>query len=234
MRNPWFQFKQFKINQAKSEMKLGVDSVLLGSWTKIEKPNRILDIGTGTGVLALMMAQKTTDSIIDAIDIDALSVEQANENFQISKWNERLSAIHTSLQNFKPSYKYDFIISNPPYFRNSQKNLSQRKTQVRHTDSLDYAELIKFVNHYLSENGTFSFVFPYSEFHYVKSILDSYGLCVNNELQVQGKENGEIIRLCLLVSRVCEEKTVVKIHVRDEKSGVYSKEYKKITDKFYI
>src|ERR1051325_1482144 len=115
MRNQSFAFKEFTIRQDKCSMKISTDSVLIGAWAEAAKAKTILDIGTGTGVIALMLAQRSSAKI-DAIDIDLNSVQQAKENFQQSKWKSRLKVHHTSLQDFYPLNIYDIIVSNPPYF----------------------------------------------------------------------------------------------------------------------
>src|SRR5687768_11535371 len=114
MRNSVFAFKEFSVNQDKCSMKLGTDSILIGAWAKSDRPKRILDIGTGTGVIALMLAQRT-NAEIDAIDIEYAAHVQAKENFSASKWSQRLNTFHCSLQEFAPDKKYDLIVSNPPY-----------------------------------------------------------------------------------------------------------------------
>lgn len=162
----YFQFKQFKVKNVASAMKLGTDSVLLGAWLSIdESEKRMLDVGTGTGVVALMAAQKVSGNKgvqIDAIDIDKESVEEAAHNFLISPWSDILSVKEIPLQMLK-GVKYDHIFSNPPFFVDSLKAPSARRSNTRHTDSLPFGDLIKGIITLLNVKGKFSLILPCDE-----------------------------------------------------------------------
>ncbi|MFM2293328.1 MAG: hypothetical protein RIS29_3141, partial [Bacteroidota bacterium] len=152
MANPFFRFKQFTVFHDRCAMKVGIDGVLLGCWTNVADTSMVLDIGTGTGLIALMIAQRT-DAHIDAIDIDEGAFEQAMINVQASPWSSRLNVVLSSLQDFVSDKKYDLIVSNPPYFINSLKNPDEQRTTARHTDSLTHEELIDQCIPKLTEGG---------------------------------------------------------------------------------
>lgn len=162
MRNAVFAFKQFTVNQDKCSMKLGTDSVLIGAWAKTNKAKKILDVGTGSGVIALMLAQRS-DADIDAIDIEYAAHVQAKENFAESKWSKRLTSYHSSLQEFSPGKKYDLIVSNPPYFPLPKSHSEKEGIQARFTHLLSFSDLAEHVVRLLSAKGTFCVVFPVHE-----------------------------------------------------------------------
>ena len=135
MQTPPFRFKQFSVAHDRCAMKVNTDGVLLGAWTDVDDARAILDIGTGTGVIALMMAQRRAAAIIDAIDIDESAFGQASENFLNSMWSDRLYTHNISLQEYFPAKKYDLIISNPPYFIDDYKTESHQKNIAKHSVS---------------------------------------------------------------------------------------------------
>jgi tRNA1Val (adenine37-N6)-methyltransferase len=158
--NQPFRFKQFAVAQSKCAMKVNTDGVLLGAWADVSNAKQILDVGTGTGVIALMMVQKNLIANVDAIDIDADAFLQAKENFEQSAWRDRLLAYHVSLQNFHPTIRYDIIITNPPYFVDDTKTGNQRKNVAKHSIELSYADLLVGVSRLLTEDGKFFVVLP--------------------------------------------------------------------------
>ena len=166
MLNKHFQFKQFSIQQNKTAMKVGTDGVLLGCWANINyNPFSILDIGAGTGLIALIMAQRSSADLIDSIELNDDAFEQTVENFEQSDWGDRLFCYHSSLQEFVEEIedKYDLIISNPPFYTSTYKELSEERAMARHTDSLPYSDLLEGTSKLLSENGTAAFIIPFSE-----------------------------------------------------------------------
>lgn len=195
----YFKFKQFKVKNVSSAMKLGTDSVLLGAWAPLhDGDRRVLDIGTGTGVVALMIAQRISHQegvSIDAIDIDLPSVEEASHNFEISPWSGSLHALHTPLQEFSPDQRYDLIVSNPPYFVDSLKAPSLRRSNTRHTDSLPHIDLISSAFRLLKEGGRLVVILPKEE---------GEAFVKDAELYHVGK--GEGMRLAL--RRLCKVSTV--------------------------
>ena len=159
-----FRFRQFTIHQDKCAMKVGTDAVLLGSWVDPKNAHQILDIGTGTGLIALMLAQKSSAEI-DAIDIDESACQQAKENFRISPWFSRVKIYHHSLQGFSETSekKYDLIVSNPPYFHHASKPPEEARLNARHNDQLSFSELIAGVKKLLTDNGRFCLILPCKE-----------------------------------------------------------------------
>ena len=160
-----FRFKQFIVNDDRCAMKVGTDGVLLGAWTPLttndQRPTTILDIGTGSGLIALMLAQRCPPAHIDAIDIDPDAVSQAADNFAASPWSDRLHAQCTALQKYQISnIKYQIITSNPPYFVDSLKNPDKLRQTARHTDTLSYSDLLSGAARLLADNGTFAVILP--------------------------------------------------------------------------
>lgn len=158
-----FRFKHFQVNNERSALKVGTDAVLLGAAMSLpdRRPLRLLDIGTGTGVIALMAAQRLGDGFhIDAIDIDAASAEEAAGNFEGSPWAGKLDAVNVPLQDFRPSGSYDLIFSNPPFYENSLENPDAREAAARHTGSLSYRDICSFAAENLTPDGTVSLILP--------------------------------------------------------------------------
>lgn len=161
-----FKFKEFTIHQDKCAMKIGTDGVLLGAWASLKHhPNSILDIGTGTGIIALQMAQRSNAEIINALEIDNNAYEQAVENFENSDWGDRLFCYHASLQGFTDEIdeKYDLIVSNPPFYNDEFETKNEARNKARFTSSLSFGELIELVSKLLYKDGIFSVIIPFKE-----------------------------------------------------------------------
>ena len=186
MKNTYFQFKQFIIHQGKTSMKVCTDSCLFGAWVakileeKQMEPKNMLDIGTGTGLLSLMLAQKTTGSI-DAIEINQSSFEEASANFSESKWPTRLQAHHVDLNDYGTNIKYDLIISNPPFFENDLMSNNSEKNLAKHDSGLTLENLLTKVTGMLTPNGYFAVLLP---FHRIAQFID---LAQENEFYLQEK-----------------------------------------------
>jgi len=160
MGNSWFQFQQFRINQDRSAMKISTDAVLLGALAKAENPVQILDIGTGTGVIALMLAQRFPQAKITALELDDEAAGQARENFEESSFADRLKVFAMRIQDFESTLKFDLIVSNPPYFPDHLKSSDQKRNQALHTDQLSFEELLQKSSELLSEKGSFWVILP--------------------------------------------------------------------------
>lgn len=178
MPNHYFKFKQFTIYHDRCAMKVGTDGVLLGAWTNVENVKNTLDIGTGSGLIALMLAQKNKSILIDAIDIDSDAVEQARENVMASPFSSQIRCLNTSLQEYISicDQKYDLIVSNPPYFEQSLKSPKENRSMARHADSLSVDELIKISSKLLTPDGRLSVIYP---FEYKDFLLQQHSLFVN-------------------------------------------------------
>lgn len=160
MSNPYFEFKQFTVWHDRCAMKVGTDGVLLGAWVKADNPKRILDIGTGSGLIALMVAQRFESAQVEAIDIVEEAVTQANENFARSPFANRLCAYHIALQEWETKEKYDLIVSNPPYYKNSLVCPNETRSYARHNDMLAFVDLFEHSDRLLAEEGVLAFVIP--------------------------------------------------------------------------
>lgn len=235
MANSYFNFKRFTINQDRCAMKVGTDGVLLGAWAMVGNEEcSILDIGTGSGVVALIVAQRNENAIIDAIDIDAEAVEQAADNFELSPWGNRLSAQCSPLQEYNPSKKYKYIISNPPYFINSLKADGGRAV-ARHTDTLSYDDLIEGVLRLLDENGVFTAIFPYVESNIFVALAASKGLFCNKRLEVKGAANKSVKRVLLCLSRNrIEDLPIDTLIIENGERHIYTPKYIELTKDFYL
>ncbi len=233
MSNNYFQFKHFVINQENCAMKVSTDGVLLGSWANVEDVTSILDIGTGTGLLALMMAQRTL-ARIDAIEIEPSAFRQAYENSKNSKWSDRIRIINASLQEYvKCGKKYDLIVCNPPYFSNSLKSGNVKRNLARHNDYLSQTELLAGVNKLLSANGRFALILPYNEGK--AFILESvtYGLYCSAILNIKPGPEREINRLVIELSRLSQQMEENVVIIRQE-DGTYTEDYKRLTSEYYL
>ena len=166
-----FRFKQFQVDQSNCAMKINTDGVLLGSMIEPHSAERILDIGTGTGVIAMMLAQKFPGAVVHGVEIDTAASRQAGLNFENSIFNNRLEVISGSFQDMRPDSDYDLIVSNPPFYTNSLHTPDARKTQAKHADSIFFESLIDFVDQNLSSNGRFYCVLPTLTARYVTEVL---------------------------------------------------------------
>ena len=228
-----FKFKQFSIVQDKCAMKVGTDGILLGAWTKAKNPQNILDIGTGTGLIAMMMAQRFKNAKIKAIEIDLNASQQANENFQNSPWTNRLSIENITLQKFQHSFLFDLIVSNPPYFENNLKANNKQRTQARHTDTLSFTTLIEDSAKLLNKNGSLAIIVPSASKDKVEAIANKYHLHLNHLCWVKGNEKTAVKRALLQFN--FEEKTLEESTLVIEKERhIYTKEYTQLCKEFYL
>lgn len=228
-----FRFKQFEVAHDKCAMKVNTDGVLLGAWANVEGACSILDVGTGTGVIALMAAQRNPTALIDAIDISAQAVEQSKANFANSPWRQRLQIIHTSFQMYFAPQTYDVIISNPPYFINDFKSFRSEKNMARHGVALTYQELVAGIARLLSPDGRAAFVIPHANFSFVLPVISSQQLFVTKlteVIAVQGKP--PYLRL-IEVSRQPVAVTESSLSIQTA-TGTFTEEYQLLTRDFYL
>ncbi len=234
-----FQFKQFTIEQDRCAMKIGTDGVLLGAWAPIEhNPFSILDIGTGTGIIALMLAQRSAAEQIDALEIDENTYEQATDNFENSPWNERLFCFHAGLDEFmeEPEDEYDLIVSNPPFYSEDYKTDNEQRDLARFQDALPFKDLIEAADLLLSENGILAVIIPFKEEDRFLAIAKEFELYPTRITRVKGTPTTEIKRSLLALSR---NKTNLFLFSIDEltieiERHEYTPEYIALTQDFYL
>jgi tRNA1Val (adenine37-N6)-methyltransferase len=234
--NKPFQFKEFTVNQDKCAMKIGTDSVLLGAWTSIEHNQvSVLDIGAGTGVLSLMIAQRRAAQNIDALEIDADAYEQCSENFENSLWADRLFCYHASLLEFVEEIedKYDLIICNPPFYSENYKTNNDARDLARFNDAMPFEHLIYAVANLLSEEGVFSVVIPYKEEASFIDLASKAGLFLNRSLHVKGNPDSEIKRSLLEFSFKENEIETSELIIETARHQ-YTEEYINLTKDFYL
>ena len=232
-----FQFKQFTVQQDKCAMKIGTDSVLLGAWTPIENhPYSILDIGAGTGILSLMLAQRSNAEQIDSIEIDKDAYEQCVDNFESSPWSDRLFCFHAGLDEFveEPEDEYDLIISNPPFYSEDYKTESEQRDLARFQDALPFEDLIEAVSLLLSENGIFSVIIPFKEEEKFIALAKTFDLFPLKITRVKGTPATEIKRSLLAFS--FQEKTNFPIDelIIETARHQYTEDYIALTKDFYL
>lgn len=232
-----FYFKQFSIKQCQSAMKVGTDGVLIGAWTEIgTKKRRILDIGTGTGVIALMMAQRSADSSITAVEIEPKAAEEATFNVVSSPWKERINVVCCPIQEFskKEQPKFDLIVSNPPYFNGSYKSEDIERMAARHTELLSGDDLLDSVTKLLDwENGTFSAIFPYDIGVVMVAKAAEKGLFCKRMCNVRPKEHSGIKRIMAEFTSVRTTPTTEELTIANDKN-FFTKQYRTLTKDFYL
>jgi tRNA1Val (adenine37-N6)-methyltransferase len=227
-----FHFKHFNVTQANSSMKVGTDAMLLGALVDAPNPRSVLDIGTGTGVLSLMMAQKFPNSRITAIEVDENALIDCQVNFTSSSWSDRLSVVAIDFLQFSTAETFDLIVSNPPFFEDSLKNPNESKSRARHMDALPIDELIKKSATLLSNEGTLWLILPREIADKSIQLAEMCDLFPLRIVEIEGKP-GSFIRKVIQFSRSKSLPTrSTSFCVRDEK-GKYTEEYKVLTNQFH-
>ncbi len=235
-RNSYFQFKLFRIVQERSAMKVGMDGVLLGAWADTSGAERILDIGTGTGLVALMLSQKNASARIDAIEIDRDACEEAVFNVLQSDWSDRINLFCQSFQEFatETENKYDLIVSNPPFFSNGVKAPDKTRAQARHADALPLDVLISEAANLLQENGRIDLILPIEQLQYVQNIAEINGLFLARLCRVKPNPVKPDFRILVELANgpvACHEETLM---IEFEKHHDYTSEYRELTKDFYL
>ncbi len=231
-----FAFKQFTIQQSRCAMKVGTDAVLLGAWVQPNESKTILDIGTGTGIIALMLAQKC-DCIIEAIDIDEDSVEQARQNILGSKFSRSIKVELVSFQDYSniTETRFNLIISNPPYFEQSLKSVDEQRSQARHADVLPFEELLEGVIKILDPKGKFCLILPKTEAEKFRELAEKRGLFLSKLLRVKSRADKEtdkrhLMQFEFVPTEFSEETLIIE---QDERHN-YTQQYKDFTKDYYV
>lgn len=236
MKNPVFEFKQFSIKQDLSSMKVGTDGTLLGAWCSIQDRYRILDVGTGTGLIALMIAQRNSLASIDAIEIEEDACKEAAHNFSHSPWKERLQIIHKPLQEYVPPQFYDLIVSNPPYFDDANENKTEKATIARHTETLGFNDIIDFSKKYLYQKGLLSVILPVKQAETFEKECQEKGMHLHRKMIVFSNTTSEKpIRIMMEFSK--EKSFVVEetsLCIETSERHQFTEEYMELTNEFFL
>lgn len=244
MANNYFEFKQFTVFQDKCAMKVCTDACLFGAIVanypseRVSRADKLpaahcLDIGTGTGLLSLMLAQKDPQAYIDAVEIDINAAEQAKQNFAASPWKERLTVYNTDILSFGSAKKYDLIISNPPFFEDDLLSPDETKNKAKHDLSLGLAGLLQVVREYLTSDGTFAVMLPGERVNYFIEDAIKAGLYLTKQVLVKQTENHGPFRGILFFSRMKGKRLNFEISIKDSK-GNYSTEFEEALKDYYL
>lgn len=232
MTNSYFQFKQFTIWHDKCAMKVGTDGVLLGAWPHVDGAQRILDIGTGTGLVALMLAQRSKAFIV-ALEIDCSAVRQAIENVSHSPWQDRIEVVEADFKHYTSTAQFDVIVSNPPYFTDSLKCPNQQRNTARHDNELTYKELLEGVSRLLSADGAFTVIVPADVSDKVKEIALNYSLYPYKQLNIITKP-GLSPKRSLITFKFQDQKCQIENMIIELARHEYSREYIDLTKEYYL
>lgn len=233
MANDYFHFKQFTLNQGRCAFKVGTDGVILGAYADVHDVNSILDVGSGTGLLAIMLAQRS-NAVIYAVEPEYESFLQMSENVAACKWSNRINVINTRLQDYQPGTRFDLIISNPPYFTDSLRNPDARKSGTRHADTLTHKDLLEHTSHLLTETGKFQVIMPAPEGTRLINEADRYGLFCKEILKIKTVSSSVVRRMVITFMRsegVFIEKSLI---IGDGRKNRFTEEYKSLTSEFYL
>jgi tRNA1Val (adenine37-N6)-methyltransferase len=231
-----FHFKKFSIDDSFAAMKIGTDSVLLGAWTPCSHETRILDIGTGSGILALMLAQRNIKIEIDAVEIEPKAADLARKNVQLSPWSDQIHVFNASIQDFyiKANNKYSLIISNPPFFTNSLKTPGNARNVARHNDTLPVRELLEITTMLLSDKGKAAFIIPADAFENWKAEASNLLLYPVYITRVKSSLNHQPHRIMVVFTKDKILKISNNEFIIYRSKGIYTNEYHELTKEFYL
>ncbi|WPR74475.1 tRNA1(Val) (adenine(37)-N6)-methyltransferase [Algoriphagus sp. NG3] len=216
MANSWFQFQQFRINQENCAMKISTDAVMLGALADAASPRETLDVGTGTGVIALMLAQRFPEAKIQAVEIDPPAASQALGNFRSNAFSHRMQLWEGRFQEFEPQKKYDLIVSNPPYFPDHLKSSDVQRNMALHTDELSFADLLGKVAQLLKEDGQFWVILPPRQMQDFQKEAEKHGLFAETKFTLQDKPGKRIQREICAFSRRQNDLETSAIFIKNE------------------
>ena len=236
MSTPFFRFQQFIVHHDRCAMKVGTDGVLLGAWAR--GGERILDVGTGTGLIALMMAQRYEQATVDAVEIDTEACQQAIDNVAESPFTNRINVIYDSVQHFSMESErlkaYDAIVSNPPFFENALKNPDKGRLVARHSDTLPFADLFKAVKKLLSDNGEFSVIIPTEYRGRIEEEALLQGFSLSRICAIKTTPKKPIRRYLLAFRRYPSSHIDEQVEILETQPNVRSEWYENLTKDFYI
>jgi tRNA1Val (adenine37-N6)-methyltransferase len=239
-RNHHFSFKQFTVRQELSAMKVCTDACLFGAWAELTDATRMLDIGTGTGLLSLMAAQRNPNLTIDGVEVDADAYRQSLQNIEASPFSERIKVYHTPVQEFFPSFRYDCILSNPPFFQNDLRSPSDRVNQAHHAESLDFQDLAASVERLLAPGGSFHLLLPVAESHAYERLHGPAKWSIVRELLLHHRPGMEPFRRMISFRYLREPREerptsqYQKLYIYDEKGVNYDPSFKAYLNAFYL
>lgn len=230
-----FRFKQFSIAQKKSAMKVGTDGVLLGAWANINGASSILDIGTGTGLIAMMCAQKNQNAKITGVEIDERAANEARENVLKSPWKNRIEIIANPIQHYQPQYSFDFIICNPPFFEQSEQEYATSRDIARANTTFSLQDFTSCCKRLLAKKGKVAVVFPFLQFENLTQKFMEYGFFKQRMRRVKGTNSAPTKRILVEFSEENVHCTIEPdLVIEPEKRHEYSEEYKYLTKDFYL
>ncbi|SFW48086.1 tRNA1(Val) (adenine(37)-N6)-methyltransferase [Cellulophaga fucicola] len=239
-----FTFKQFTIAQDRCAMKIGTDGVLLGAWASVDhNPYSILDIGSGTGIISLMLAQRSIADNIEAIELDDAAYEQCTENFEASTWADRLFCFHAGFDEFVDEYAtdetdedelYDLIVSNPPFYAEDVTSGNEARDNARQNTSLPFNELLSGASKLLSKNGIFSTIIPFKEEEEFVKLAATFQLFTKRITRVKGNANAEVKRSLLEFTKKPSSNLKTEELVIEKGRHIYTEDYINLTKDFYL
>ncbi len=233
--NDYFQFKQFVVHHKHSSMKVGTDAVLLGALTKAPQEGNLLEVGCGSGVISLMLAQKS-QAKITALDIHQASVWEARANFKASPWSERLQALMISYQLYAAQgnpIRFDLIVSNPPFFVNDLKSPDEKRNLARHNDQLSYRDFLSASRNFIKAQGQLSLILPSIEAQIFIEEARNFGFFLEEEIAIFPKPNKESNRKVMLFGNNAQANLQKKSLCIRENDNSYTQAYRELTEDYY-
>lgn len=237
MSNTFFQFKQFTVHQGKCAMKVCTDACVFGAWIadklqNEEEPLRILDIGTGTGLLTLMLAQKA-NALFTSVEIDDLAFEQASQNFSESKWRDKISIHHDNIVSFSSSAKFDFIISNPPFYENDLKSHKKNINFARHDSSLTLSALLQTCNQLLTQEGAIALLLPFHRLQDLQKEAAANNFFITELLQMKQTPVHNFFRIGAVLKRTPADIRAENITIKNA-AQQYSEDFINLLKDYYL
>lgn len=230
-----FQFKQFMIHQDKTAMKVSTDACILGAYTSLENATKVLDIGTGTGLIALMLAQRSEAKIF-AVELDDMAYQQAVENVENSIFKEQITVFHQSIQDFTQKNKdlsFELIVSNPPFFQNHLKSVQENRNKALHTDTLSFEDLLASVMALLSPNGRFVVLLPAYESTVLENLALQKGLYPNKKLRIRHRDGSKILRIITTFGFTEQEMIQEDLLIRNLDES-YTTQFARLLKEYYL